>query len=183
MNQTLNKLNGLQADTVLCIGVGVPSVFFNRLRGNVTGFDRWEHSNYPHSWTIETVADNIINRKTKKKFDLVIINSSKHYEDLLRDFSQAQKNCKEGGIIAVTHTMPKTYFDVQEEPLPRQDWSGFAWQLVLDIISLGGYKVTSYDFDKGLTFFEIDETKESRHVEIGAWEDWLVQREKLMSNH
>ena len=183
MNKTISKLNSLNAEKILCIGVGVPCVFFDKIKGNVTGVDKWDYKSFPRSWSVPTIAGNIKTKHNKEKYNLVIINNSKHYSDLLKDFTQAQKSVKEGGIIAITHTMPKSYNDIREDYLPRQDWSGWAWQVVLDLISLGGYKVTSYDFEKGLTLFEFDETIKAKHVDCGTWEDWFVNRIDNMNNH
>ena len=78
--------------------------------------------------------------------------------------------------------MPKLPIHETEKPKPFQAWCGDVRSFVLELISKGGYKVASYEYDLGVSIVEIDETKEPKELEITLFEDWYCQRKKLMSN-
>ena len=56
------------------------------------------------------------------------------------------------------------------------------YQFVLELISKGGFKVTSFDGGNGMSIIEIDETKQPKEIEISGFEEWYFQRKKLMTN-
>lgn len=182
MQKITSKLNSLKFDSTLLIGVGLPHVLFNKLKGKKLGFDRWDKKKFPRLWSHAVFAHNITMRRTKKKFDLVVLNDSRRYEDLDCAFKNALRNLKQGGTIAIIGTMPNMYDLVRPDPLPRQIWCGDAYIFVLDLISKGGYSVASFDLDIGLTLIEIDESIQGKEITLGAWEDWYFERKKLMNN-
>ena len=182
MQSVINIINKLEFDTVCVYGVGVPSMFFNHIKGEKTGVDNFNKNKIPRSWSGATIADNILSKPNKKKFDIVIINDSKHYKDLTLYFKQALKNIKEEGKIIFTHSMPKTPQDVTENPSKHQFWSGYVQQFVLELISKGGYKITTLDNGVGISIIEKDETKEPKQIEVFGFEEVYFNRVKLMSN-
>jgi len=182
MQQIVSIINKLDFETVLCYGVGVPSVFFDKIKGEKLGIDKYDKGMFPRSWSSKTFAYNIQQKNTKKKFDLVIINDSKRFKDLKVYFNQALKNIKEGGKIILIDSMPKTPILVTDNPANHQNWCGDVYQFVLELISKGGYKVTTLDDGNGLSIIELDETKEPQQIEIQGFEEWYFERKKLMSN-
>ena len=153
MQKVISKINSLEFETVCVYGVGVPSLFFDRIKGEKTGVDNFDKSKYPRSWNGPTTANNILSKPNKKRYDVVVINDSKHYKDLTNYFKQALKNIKEEGKIIFTHSMPK-----------------------------GGYKVTSFDDGVGMSIIEIDETKQPKEIDVFGFEEVYLLRNKLMSN-
>lgn len=182
MQKIASKINSLKADSILLVGVGLPHMLFNKLKGKKLGFDRWDKKKFPRLWSHAVFAHDITMRRTKKKFDLVILNDSRHYSDLCTAFDQGLKNLKEGGTIAIIGTMPNQYDLVRQDPLPRQNWCGDAYIFVLDLISKGGYRVESFDMDLGLSLITKDESIQGKELTLGAWEDWYFERHKLMNN-
>ena len=182
MQKEIKTINSLQFDTVCVYGVGVPSLFFDQIKGEKTGVDSFDKTLFPRSWSGATIADNILSKPNKKKYDIVIINNSKHYKDLVKYFNQALKNISEGGKIIFTHSMPKTPKDVTETPSKHQFWCGYVQQFILELISKGGYKVTSFDDGLGVSIIEIDETKEPVTIDVQGFEEVYFQRKKLMNN-
>ena len=182
MQSVINIINKLEFDTVCIYGVGVPSLFFNHIKGDKTGIDTYDKNKYPRSWSGKAIASNILSKYNKKCYDVVIINDSKHYKDLAFYFKQALKNIKEEGKIIFTHSMPKTPQDVTENPTKHQFWSGYVQQFVLELISKGGYKVTTLDDGVGLSIIEKDETKEPKEIEVFGFEEVYFNRVKLMNN-
>lgn len=182
MQQIVNIINKLDFQTVLCYGVGVPSVFFDKVKGEKIGIDKYDKDQFPRSWSSKTFADNIQHKNTKNKFDLVIINDSKRFKDLKVYFKQALKNINEGGKIVLVDSMPKTPLLVTENPQKHQLWCGDVYQFVLELISKGGYKVTTLDNGNGLSVIEIDETKGPKEIYLYGFEEWYFERKKLMSN-
>jgi len=164
MQSEISIINRLNFDTVCIYGVGVPSLFFDRIKGDKTGVDNFDKNKFPRSWNGKTVASNILSKPNKKAYDVVIINDSKHYKDLTKYFKQALKNIKEEGKIIFTHSMPKTPYDVTENPTKHQFWCGYVQQFVLELISKGGYKVTTFDDGFGVSIVELDETKEPKQI-------------------
>ena len=182
MNKELQIINKLEFDTVCVYGVGVPTQFFNSIKGDKLGVDPFDKDSYPRSWNGKTVASNIVSKYNKKAYDIVIINNSKHYKDLVKYLKQAQKNIKEGGKIIFTHSMPKEPSDVTETPTKHQFWCGQVQQFILELISKGGYKVTTYDDGYGVSIVEIDETKEPKEIEVKGFEEVYFYRMELMNN-
>ena len=182
MQKELKIINGLEFDSVCVYGVGVPSIFFNAIKGDKTGVDSYDKELYPRSWSGKTIASNILSKYNKKSYDAVIINNSKHYKYLSKYFKQALKNIKEGGKIIFTHSMPKTPQDVIETPSKHQFWCGQVQQFILELISKGGYKVTTFDDGLGVSIVEIDETKEPKQIEVQGFEEVYFNRIKLMNN-
>jgi len=182
MQKVISKINSLEFDTVCVYGVGVPSLFFNHIKGEKTGVDNFDKSKYPRSWNGPTTADNILSKPNKKRYDVVIVNDSKHYKDLANYFKQALKNIKEDGKIIFTHSMPKTPYDITEQPTKHQFWNGYVQQFILELISKGGYKITSFDDGVGMSIVEIDETKQPKEIEVFGFEEVYFQRNKLMRN-
>ena len=174
MQSIISIINKLKFDTVCVYGVGIPSMFFNLIKGDKTGVDNFDKDKYPRSWSGATIADNILSKPNKKKYDVVIINDSKHYKDLVKYFKQALKNINEGGKIIFTHSMPNTPYDVAEKPTKHQFWC--------ELISKGGYKVTTLDDGVGMSIVELDETKEPKTIEVQGFEEVYFQRKKLMNN-
>ena len=78
--------------------------------------------------------------------------------------------------------MPKLPHDVAENPTKHQLWSGYVQQFVLELISKGGYKVTSFDDGVGMSIIEIDETKQPKEIDVFGFEEVYLLRNKLMSN-
>jgi hypothetical protein len=126
----------------------------------------FDKNKFPRSWSGATISDNILSKPNKKKFDVVIINDSKHYKDLTKYFKQALKNIKEEGKIVFKH----------------QIWCGDVQQFILELISKGGYKVTTFDDDLGVSIVEIDETKEPKTIEVQGFEEVYFDRKNLMNN-
>ena len=182
MQSEISIINRLNFDTVCVYGVGVPSLFFDRIKGDKTGVDNFDKNKFPRSWNGKTVASNILSKPNKKAYDVVIINDSKHYKDLTKYFKQALKNIKEEGKIIFTHSMPKTPYDVTENPTKHQFWCGYVQQFVLELISKGGYKVTTFDDGFGVSIVELDETKEPKQIEVQGFEEVYFERLKLMNN-
>jgi SAM-dependent methyltransferase len=182
MQKVINIINSLDFDTVCVYGVGVPFMFFDRIKGEKTGVDNFDKNKFPRSWSGATISDNILSKPNKKKFDVVIINDSKHYKDLTKYFKQALKNIKEEGKIVFTHSMPNTPQDITEEPKKHQIWCGDVQQFILELISKGGYKVTSFDDDLGVSIVEIDETKEPKNIDVQGFEEVYFDRKNLMNN-
>ena len=182
MLKELKIINSLEFDTVCVYGVGVPSQFFNHIKGDKTGVDSFDTSLFPRSWSGATIADNIVSKHNKKSYDVVIINNSKHYKDITKYFKQAQKNIIEGGKIIFTHSMPKVPNDVTETPTKHQFWCGYVQQFILELISKGGYKVTTFDEGLGVSIIEIDETKEPKQIDVQGFEEVYFQRKELMNN-
>jgi len=182
MQSEISIINRLNFDTVCVYGVGVPSLFFDRIKGDKTGVDNFDKNKFPRSWNGKTVASNILSKPNKKAYDVVIINDSKHYKDLSNYFKQALKNIKEEGKIIFTHSMPKTPYDVTENPTKHQFWCGYVQQFVIELISKGGYKVTTFDDGLGVSIVEIDETKEPKQIEVQGFEEVYFERLKLMNN-
>jgi len=182
MQSEISIINRLNFDTVCIYGVGVPSLFFDRIKGDKTGVDNFDKNKFPRSWNGKTVASNILSKPNKKAYDVVIINDSKHYKDLTKYFKQALKNIKEDGKIIFTHSMPKTPYDVTENPTKHQFWCGYVQQFVLELISKGGYKVTTFDDGFGVSIVELDETKEPKQIEVQGFEEVYFERLKLMNN-
>jgi len=182
MQTEISIINRLNFDTVCVYGVGVPSLFFDRIKGDKTGVDNFDKNKFPRSWNGKTVASNILSKPNKKAYDVVIINDSKHYKDLTTYFKQALKNIKEEGKIIFTHSMPKIPYDVTENPTKHQFWCGYVQQFVLELISKGGYKVTTFDDGLGVSIVEIDETKEPKQIEVQGFEEVYFERLKLMNN-
>jgi hypothetical protein len=182
MQQIVNIINRLDFETVICYGVGVPSVFFNRIKGDKLGVDKYDKSMFPRLWSYKYFAENVQHKNTKKKADLVIINDSKRFKDLKVYFSQALKNIKEGGKIILIDSMPKEHVLVTDNPSKNQGWCGDVYQFVLELISKGGYKVTTLDDGNGLSIIELDETKGPKEIEVYGFEEWYFERKKLMSN-
>ena len=182
MQSEISIINRLNFDTVCIYGVGVPSLFFDRIKGDKTGVDNFDKNKFPRSWNGKTVASNILSKPNKKAYDVVIINDSKHYKDLTKYFKQALKNIKEEGKIIFTHSMPKTPYDVTENPTKHQFWCGYVQQFVLELISKGGYKVTTFDDGFGVSIVELDETKEPKQIEVQGFEEVYFERLKLMNN-
>jgi len=182
MQSEISIINRLNFDTVCVYGVGVPSLFFDRIKGDKTGVDNFDKNKFPRSWNGKTVASNILSKPNKKAYDVVIINDSKHYKDLTTYFKQALKNIKEEGKIIFTHSMPKIPYDVTENPTKHQFWCGYVQQFVLELISKGGYKVTTFDDGLGVSIVEIDETKEPKQIEVQGFEEVYFERLKLMNN-
>jgi len=182
MQSVINIINKLQFDTVCVYGVGVPSLFFNHIKGDKTGIDNYDKNKFPRSWSGKAIASNILSKPNKKAYDVVIINDSKHYKDLSNYFKQALKNIKEEGKIIFTHSMPKAPQDVTETPSKHQFWCGYTQQFILELISKGGFKVTSFDDGLGLSIVEIDETKEPKEIEVNGFEEVYFDRLKLMNN-
>jgi len=182
MQSIISIINKLKFDTVCVYGVGIPSMFFSLIKGDKTGVDNFDKDKYPRSWSGATIADNILSKPNKKKYDVVIINDSKHYKDLVKYFKQALKNINEEGKIIFTHSMPNTPYDVAENPTKHQFWCGDVQQFILELISKGGYKVTTLDDGVGMSIVEIDETKEHKTIEVQGFEEVYFQRKKLMNN-
>jgi hypothetical protein len=182
MQSEISIINRLNFDTVCVYGVGVPSLFFDRIKGDKTGVDNFDKNKFPRSWNGKTVASNILSKPNKKAYDVVIINDSKHYKDFSTYFKQALKNIKEEGKIIFTHSMPKIPYDVTENPTKHQFWCGYVQQFVLELISKGGYKVTTFDDGLGVSIVEIDETKEPKQIEVQGFEEVYFERLKLMNN-
>ena len=182
MQKIVSIINKLDFQTVLCCGVGVPSLFFDKIKGDKLGVDKYNKDQFPRSWSSPSFGDNIQTKNTKKKFDLVIINDSKRFKDLKVYFSQALKNINEGGKIILIDSMPKTPLLVTDKPTKHQIWCGDVYQFVLELISKGGYKVTTLDDGNGLSIIELDETKGPKEIEVQGFEEWYFQRKKIMSN-
>ena len=94
MQSIINTINKLDFETVCVYGVGIPQLFFNKIKGDKTGIDNFDKTKFPRSWSGKTIASNILSKPNKKTFDVVIINDSKHYKDLVKYFKQALKNIK-----------------------------------------------------------------------------------------
>ena len=109
-----------------------------------------------------------------------LLNTS--FKIFLSYFKQALKNINEGGKIIFTHSIPKLPIHETTTPKPFQSWCGQTREFILELISKGGYKVTSFEYDLGVSVIEIDETKQPKEIEIGLFEDWYFQRKELMSN-
>ena len=182
MQSVINKINRLEFKTVCIYGVGVPQVFFDKIKGEKTGIDSFDDSKYPRSWTGSTNRNNILSKPNKKKYDLVIVNDSKHYKDLVKYLKQAIKNIKEDGRIIFTHSMPKVPNQVTKNPTNHQFWCGDVQQFIIELISKGGYKVTSYDDDLGFSILELDENKEGLDINVSGFEEVYFDRKKIMSN-
>jgi hypothetical protein len=182
MQKTISYINSLGAEKILFFGVGNPSIFFDRIKGDNHGIDKYDVSLFPRSWVYPVKSEKVQSKNTKKKFDLIVINDSKHYKDLSNYFKQALKNLNEEGKIVITHSMPTMAIHETIEPKKFQSWCGQVREFVLELISKGGYKVTSYEYDLGVSVIELDDTKQPKEVEIGLFEDWYYQRKKLMSN-
>lgn len=182
MQSIINTINKLDFETVCIYGVGIPQLFFNKIKGDKTGIDNFDKTKFPRSWSGKTIASNILSKPNKKTFDVVIINDSKHYKDLVKYLKQALKNIKKEGKIIFTHSMPKLPIDVTKEPLKHQFWCGDVQQFVIELISKGGYKVTTFDEGFGMSIIEIDETKEPKDIEVSGFEEVFFQRKELMNN-
>lgn len=182
MQQIVNIINKLDFKTVLCFGVGVPSVFFNKIKGEKIGIDKYNLKQYPRLWSSKTFAENVQYKNTKKKFDLVIINDSKKFKDLKEYFKQALKNINQSGKIILVDSMPKKPILITDKPLNNQAWCGDVYQFVLELISIGGYKVTTLDDGNGFSIIEIDETKGPKQIDVQGFEEWYFERKKIMSN-
>ena len=182
MQQIVSIINKLDFNTVLCYGVGIPSIFFDKIKGEKLGIDKYDKSQYPRLWSSKYFAENVQYKNTKKKFDLVIINDSKRFKDLKEYFKQALKNINEGGKIVLVDSMPKLPLLVTDKPNNHQSWCGDVYQFVLELISKGGYKITSLDDGNGISIIEIDETKEPKQIEVQGFEEWYFQRNKIMNN-
>jgi len=182
MQKTISYINSLGVEKILFFGVGIPIMFYDRIKGDKHGIDKYDVSSFPRSWVHPERRGDIQSKNTKKKFDLIVINDSKHYKDLASYFKQAIKNLNEEGKIVITHSMPKLPIHETTTPKPYQSWCGQTREFVLELISKGGYKVTSYEYDLGVSVIEIDETKQPKEIEIGLFEDWYFQRKELMSN-
>jgi hypothetical protein len=182
MQNTIKFINSLGAEKILFFGVGNPSMFFDRIKGKKHGIDKYDVSLFPRSWVYPVKRGDIQKQNTKKKFDLIVINDSKHYKDLAIYFKQALKNLNEEGKIIFTHSIPKLPIHETRDFKKFQAWCGDTREFILELISKGGYKITSYEYDLGVSVVEIDETKQPKEIEIGLFEDWIYQRKELMSN-
>ena len=182
MLNTINYINSLGVEKILFFGVGNPSMLYDRIKGEKHGIDKYDTNLFPRSWVYPVKRGDIQKNNTKKKFDLIVINDSKHYKDLASYFKQALKNLNEEGKIIITHSMPKLQIHETRDFKPFQTWCGDAREFVLELISKGGYKVTSFEYDLGISVIEIDESKQPKEIEIGLFEDWYYQRKELMSN-
>ena len=182
MQSLINIINRIEFNTALFYGVGIPRLFFDKIKGDKIGIDKFDKCQYPRLWTAPTKRVNIQSKGTSKKFDLIIINDSKRYKDVSSYFSKALKNINEGGKIVLIDSMPKLPIYITDTPANHQDWCGDVYQFVLELISKGGFKVTSFDSGNGMSIIEIDETKQPKEIEISGFEEWYFQRKKLMTN-
>ena len=182
MQLIVNIINKLDFKTVLFYGVGIPKLFFDKVKGEKLGIDQYDNRQFPRLWSSSSFSSNIQQKNTKKKFDLVIINDSKKYIDLQKYFKKALKNIKEGGKIILIDSMPKEPLLVTDKPSNHQGWCGDVYQFVLELISKGGYKITTLDDGNGLSIIEIDETKEPKEIQVQGFEEWYFERKKIMTN-
>ena len=183
MQQIVNIINKLDFSSVLFYGVGFPRVFFDKIKGEKLGIDQYDYRQFPRQWSARVFAENVQQKSTKKKFDLVIINDSKKYKDVSSYFNKAIKNIKEGGKIILIDSMPKLPIHVTDTPKQHQTWCGDVYLFVQELISKGGYKIHSFDEGNGLTVIEVDESVEGKEVSIEAFEEWYFNRKKIMSNY
>ena len=183
MQATINLINKLEFDSALFYGVGVSRLFFNKIKGEKLGIDKYDYRQFPRKWSAREFAKNIQSKPTKKTFDLVVIDDSKHYKDVVGYFKQALKNIKEGGKIVLIGSMPKLPLHVTTEPKLHQAWCGDVYQFVLELISKGGYRVVTSDIDLGVTIIEVDKSIKGQEINISGFEEWYFERKKIMSNY
>ncbi len=180
MQKTASYINTLGFNKILCLGVGIPKLWFNKiLADDVTGIDKYDKSLYPRLWSSPTKG---IKKTTKKSdFDAVIINDSKHYKDLEKLFKLAEIKVKEGGKILFTHSIPDNLSLVSDKYKPYQNWCGNVYEFILNIKAKGGYKIESFEFDNGLTILQKDDTIEAVDLTVEPFEDWYFNRKSLMN--
>jgi hypothetical protein len=183
MQQIVNIINKLDFDSALFYGVGIKSLFFDKVKGEKLGIDQYDYRHFPRSWSARAYGENIQQKGTKKKFDVVVINDSKRYKDVSNYFAKALKNIKEGGKIILIDSMPTLPIHVTDTPKQHQTWCGDVYIFVQELISKGGHKVQSFDEGNGLTVIEIDESVEPKEVKVEGFEEWYFQRKKIMSNY
>ncbi len=183
MQRTANHINSLSYSSLLCVGVGVPSYFYDKLIAEEKiGVDKYDKKQFPRLWS------NPIKRKDVRKsfpkndkFDLVVINDSKHYADLDKYFRQALKSLNEGGKIIITHSVPTSQVLVTKEYKPHQEWCGDVYEFILALKSQGGYKIETYEIDYGVTEISIDESVEPQEIDIRPFEDFYFERKELLN--
>ena len=182
MQKIANIINKLDFDTVLFYGVGSPFLLFDKIKGKKLGIDKYDVTQYPRQWSTRTVRSDIQSRGTKKKFDLVVINNSRRYKDVSADFNKALKNLNEGGSIILIDSMPKTPQDITDTPFDHQSWCGEVYQFVLELVSKGGFKVSSNDEGNGFTIVKPDDSIPSTEIFVSGFEEWYFERKKIMNN-
>lgn len=183
MQRTINHINTLSYSSLLCIGVGVPRYFYNKLVAeDKVGVDKYDTKLFPRLWSQPAKGKGVRKSFPKNdKFDLVVINDSKHYADLDRYFKQALKSINEGGKIIITHSLPSNPSLVSHDYNPHQEWCGDVVEFILALRSKGGYKIESYESEFGLTEITIDESVEPQNIDIRPFEDWYFERKSLMN--
>lgn len=181
MQKTASFINSFGFSKVLCLGVGIPKLWFDKIKGDdVVGVDKYDKKLFPRLWTQPTKG---IPKTTKKSgFDCVIINDSKHFKDLEELFKIATAKLKEdGGKIVFTHSIPDNVKLVTTDYLPHQNWCGQVYEFILNLKAKGGYKIESFEIENGVTIVEIDNKVKPEEITIEPFEDWYFNRKKLMN--
>lgn len=183
MHSTTKHINSLSFSSLLCIGVGIPSHFYDYLIAEEkVGVDKYDKKLFPRSWSNPVKRKGVRKSFPKDaKFDLVVINDSKHYADLDKYFKQALKSLNEGGKIVMTHSVPNKPSLVTKNYKPHQSWCGDVVEFILSLKSKGGYKIETYAYDYGVTEISIDESVEAQEIDIRPFEDWYFERKQLMN--
>ena len=183
MIATINFINRLKTEKLLCFGVGIPQYFYDKLTysDKKIGIDQYDTSEYPRLWSGATKREDIKKSVSKGKYDTIVINDSKHIVNLEVYFKKACKLLSEGGKIVLTHSLPNRQNLITKDYKPHQIWCGDVWEFILSIKSKGGYKIESFEIDYGVTVVTIDDKVKPQDIEVGAFEDWYFERKKLMN--
>ena len=182
MLKTINFINSFGFESILSLGVGIPSLFYDKLNAkDKIGIDKYDVNSYPRLWTQPTKQKDIKKSISKGSFEAVVINDSKHYKDLEKLFKIAENRVIDGGKIIFTHSIPYNISLVTKDFKPHQSWCGDVYEFILSIKSKGGYKIESFELDYGVTVLVKDETVEPEEIELGEFEDWFFNRKSLMN--
>ena len=103
LQSTISFINSQGFNSVLCLGVGIRSLWYDKIKAeDKKGVDKYDKTLFPRLWT--QPSKGVRKSITKGEFEAVIINDSKHYNDLEKLFKLACERLKEGGkIILLTH--------------------------------------------------------------------------------
>lgn len=180
MQKTASFINSFGFSKVLCLGVGISRLWFDKIKGEeVVGVDAYDKNLFPRLWTQPTKG---IPKTTKKSgFDAVIINDSKHYKDLEKLFKTAKTKLKEGGKIIFTDSVPSNINLVTTDYLKHQNWCGDVFEFVLSLKAKGGYQIESFEIDNGVTIVEINDKVKPEEITLEPFEDWYFNRKTLMN--
>lgn len=99
---------------------------------------------------IETTSDKFF-RGNSHKFDIIFIDGSHLYEQVLKDFENSLRHLTSKGVI-VLHDCNPIKYEQQSRPPVQHEWCGDVWKVVAKIRSEGEHEIFVIDADYGLGF-------------------------------